>query len=96
MSQPFELPSHYEEPVVVYGTSLCGFCSMAKMLLQRRGIAFAWVDVGSNPEARAWLQEASGQRTVPQIFIKERSIGGFSELRALDAEGGLLEMVQAE
>lgn len=89
MSESFVRPDGVDERVVVYGTATCGYCMMAKLLLKRRGIAYAWINVGSNPSARAWLQEASGQRTVPQIFIDGRSVGGFSELSALDAEGGL-------
>lgn len=95
MSESFRKPGSFDEAVVVYGTALCGFCSMAKMLLQRRGIAYAWVDVSSDPEARLWLAEESGQRTVPQIFIHSRSVGGFTELRALDSQGDLQARVDA-
>lgn len=89
----FSLPKDFKEPVVVYGTPICGFCRMAKRLLTQREIAFAWVDVSGDASARAWLQEASGQRTVPQVFIKQQSIGGFSELSALDASGQLESLV---
>lgn len=90
MSESFPRPESFEESVVVYGTLTCGFCAMAKLLLTKRGLAYGWFNVASNPEAREWLQEVSGQRTVPQIFINGNSIGGFSELRALD-EGGELK-----
>lgn len=89
MSESFPRPESFEESVVVYGTLTCGYCAMAKLLLTKRGIAYGWFNVASNPSAREWLQEASGQRTVPQIFIKNNSIGGFSELRALDEAGEL-------
>lgn len=85
----FSTPKEFQESVVVYGTPICGFCRMAKRLLTQREIPFAWVDVSGDASARAWLQEASGQRTVPQVFIHARSIGGFSELSALDASGEL-------
>lgn len=85
----FSKPEDFQEPVVVYGTPICGFCRMAKRLLTQREISFAWVDVSGDGDARSWLQEASGQRTVPQVFIHGRSIGGFSELSALDASGEL-------
>jgi glutaredoxin 3 len=75
--------------VVVYVTPWCAFCMRAKRLLGARGIAFETVDVSGNSEARRWLVESTGQHTVPQIFIKGRSIGGFTELAELDQRGGL-------
>lgn len=62
---------------------------MAKQLLQARGIPFETFDVSGNEEARAWLRVNTGQHTVPQIFIRQESVGGYTELAALDAAGGL-------
>lgn len=89
MSESFPRPESFEESVVVYGTLTCGYCAMAKLLLTKRGLSYGWFNVASNPSAREWLQEESGQRTVPQIFIHGKSIGGFSELRTLDERGEL-------
>jgi len=75
--------------VEVYTTPSCSFCARAKRLLAARGIPFSEVDVGSDDALRADLVERTGRRTVPQIFIDGRSIGGFEELAALDAEGEL-------
>jgi glutaredoxin 3 len=85
----FPLPDAFAVEVVVYVTPWCAFCMRAKRLLGARGIAFETVDVSGNSEARRWLVESTGQHTVPQIFIKGRSIGGFTELAELDQRGGL-------
>jgi glutaredoxin 3 len=81
--------------VTVYSTAFCPFCTMAKRLLTGRGIEFAEVRVDDDFEKRKWLIEATGQRTVPQIFIGDESIGGFQELAALDRSGGLGEKLAA-
>ncbi len=73
--------------VTVYTTQICGYCVRAKALLSRKGIPFKEVDVSNDTETRAWLVRETGQRTVPQIFIDGRSIGGFDELSAMDRKG---------
>jgi glutaredoxin 3 len=78
--------------VIVYSTRVCPYCVGAKALLKERGIAFEEVDVTSDPDKREWLvQTTGGRRTVPQIFIKGESIGGFDDLRRLDRSGALAE-----
>lgn len=88
-SRSFPLPDAFNEEVVVYVTPWCPYCLRARRLLGARGIAHAVVDVTGNSEARRWLLANTGQHTVPQIFIKGQSIGGFTELAQLDAEGEL-------
>ncbi len=75
--------------VVVYTTTYCPFCDMAKALLSKKGVAFDNVDVTGDDARRVWLAQTSGQRTVPQIFINDRPVGGFQELAALNREGEL-------
>lgn len=75
--------------VRVYTTTYCSFCRRAKDLLSRKGIAFDDIDVTEDAGKRDWLVRETGRRTVPQIFIDERAIGGFEELRELDASGEL-------
>jgi glutaredoxin 3 len=75
--------------VQVYTTDHCPYCTRAKSLLAKRGIAFEEIDVTHEPEKRAWLVETTGQKTVPQIFIKGEPIGGSDELHALDRSGEL-------
>jgi glutaredoxin 3 len=82
-------PDALDADVVVYATDYCGYCRRAKELLQRRGIEFEAIDVTGNADARAWMVAATGRRTVPQVFIKGRSIGGYTELAAMDRSGAL-------
>jgi glutaredoxin 3 len=75
--------------VLVYTTPSCPYCVRAKRLLAARGIAYEEIDVGADAELRADLVRRTGRRTVPQIFIDDRAIGGFEELAELDAGGEL-------
>ena len=76
--------------IVIYTSPMCGYCHAAKDLLRRRGAAFREIDVMAEPERRREMTERSGGgRTVPQILIGQRPIGGFTELYALDRSGDL-------
>ncbi|MGO8804402.1 glutaredoxin 3 [Candidatus Binatus sp.] len=82
--------------VEVYTTTYCPFCARAKNLLRSKGVAFDEIDVTDDAELRAKLIEMSGgRRTVPEIFINGRIIGGFDELKALD-DSGKLDKLLAE
>lgn len=76
-------------PVVVYTTTHCPFCVAAKALLQAKGIPFQEIDVTNDVELRQEVIRRSGRRTVPQIFIDDEAIGGFTELKALADSGEL-------
>ncbi len=75
--------------VRIYTTPICPYCARAKALLEKKGIAFDEVDVYMDAAARKEMMQRSGRRTVPQIFVGERHIGGCDDLHALDAEGEL-------
>jgi glutaredoxin 3 len=75
--------------VRIYTTPICPYCARAKALLTRKGVEFEEVDVYMDAAARKEMMEKSGRRTVPQIFIGDRHIGGCDDLHDLDAEGGL-------
>lgn len=90
----FPLPGEFTTPVVVYLTAWCPYCRMAKRLLDARGIPYASVDVEGNGAARAWLREASGQHTVPQVFVKGQSVGGYTDLAELERSGELDRMLR--
>jgi glutaredoxin 3 len=75
--------------VTIYTTAYCGFCTRAKRLLGQKNVKFTEIDVEERPDLRTWLLKASGQRTVPQVFINGKSVGGFSDISALDARGEL-------
>jgi glutaredoxin 3 len=80
--------------VVVYRTRYCPYCTLATRLLSENGVGFREVDVSGDPARRRWIAHQSGQRTVPQIFVGERSIGGYSELRDL-LRGGVAALFNA-
>ena len=73
----------------MYSTKWCPFCTMAKRLLAAKGVAVDEVAVDTDPARRAEMMERTGRRTVPQIFIGERHVGGFEEIAALDHKGEL-------
>jgi glutaredoxin 3 len=76
--------------VEIYTTPLCPYCWRAKRLLHQKQIPFIEVDLWQDPGRRAEMVErAGGRRTVPQLFIDGRGIGGSDELAALEAQGGL-------
>jgi len=81
--------------VVMYTTQSCPYCVRAKALLRHKGVAFDEIDVGADDALRDKMVEASGRRTVPQIFINEEPIGGFEELRVLDEQGDLDRLLAA-
>ena len=71
------------KPVKILTSPNCSYCHSAKNLLQQQGIAYQEVDLIKDGEQAQKLLTQSGQRTVPQIFINEQSIGGFTELSKL-------------
>ncbi len=75
--------------VVVYSKDHCPFCDSAKALLTRKSIPYEEIHVDQDPEQLAKMIEASGRRTVPQIFINDKPIGGFDDLAALNDSGEL-------
>ena len=83
------------KPVRVYSTMVCPYCVRAKMLLKEKNIPFEEIDVTGDHAKRQWLVQATGRRTVPQIFIGEEPIGGFDDLRALDLSGELSKKLAA-
>jgi glutaredoxin 3 len=85
-----------EPRILVYSTPFCGYCSAAKRLLTAKGAEYTEIDVMMDPERRQeMLAKSGGLRTVPQIFIDGRHIGGFDELNALDRAGGLDPLLAA-
>ncbi|NAZ37744.1 glutaredoxin 3 [Rubellimicrobium sp. CFH 75288] len=76
--------------IEIYTSPTCGYCHAAKRLLRAKGAAFEEVDVVRHPERRAeMVARAGGRRTVPQIFIDGRHVGGSDDLHDLDARGRL-------
>ena len=83
--------------VRMYSTAFCPYCIRAEMLLKSKGVeVIDKIAVDSMPNGFRDLVELTGRRTVPQIFIGDRHIGGFDDLAALDARGGLEPLLVAE
>ncbi|MGI9235427.1 MAG: glutaredoxin 3 [Woeseiaceae bacterium] len=83
------------KPVTVYGNATCPYCGAARMLLTKKGVQFADIDVAGEPALLSEMKERSGKTTVPQIFVGGTAIGGFDELYALDASGELDKILTA-
>ena len=81
--------------IIMYSSSLCGFCRAAKQLLQRKGLEFEEVLVDQQPQLRADMMRKSGQRTVPQIWVGDSHVGGYTDLAALDSSGELDTLIEA-
>jgi glutaredoxin 3 len=77
------------DQVVIYTTSYCPYCTGAKGLLRSKNVQFEELDVTDDPERRAEMERLSGRRTVRQIFIQGKPIGGYDDARRLDATGEL-------
>jgi glutaredoxin 3 len=75
--------------VVVYGTRFCPYCVMAARLLDAKGVHYESIAVDREPGRRREMERRSGRHTVPQIFIGEMHLGGYSELAHLERAGRL-------
>lgn len=82
--------------VTVYTKQNCPYCVRAKRLLEKKGVAFREIDVETDDALRVWLVETTGQRTVPQVFVGDKSLGGFSDVDALDRAGKLDPILRGE
>lgn len=81
--------------VIVYSTKYCPYCTAAKELLNREKIVFQEIPVDDDPSLRKKMEELSGRRTVPQIFINGRHVGGFDDLKQLYDKGELKHWLSA-
>jgi glutaredoxin 3 len=80
--------------VEVYTTTFCPYCVRAKSLLKSKGVPFTEIDVTDDAALREKMVElAGGRRTVPEIFINGKIVGGYDDLKALDEAGQLDSML---
>jgi glutaredoxin 3 len=79
----------------MYCTAACPFCQSAEQLLVQKGVAIEKIRVDLEPARRGEMMQKSGRRTVPQIWIGERHIGGCDDLYDLDRQGGLDPLLKA-
>lgn len=82
--------------VTVYTKQNCPFCVRTKRLLDKKGVAYEEISVEGDDSLRTWLVEKTGQMTVPQIFAGGRSLGGYSDIAALDGDGKLDPILRGE
>ena len=75
--------------ITMYATAWCGYCARARHLLEQKGQVWDEIDVDAEPGKREEMQRRGGRRTVPQIWIGDRHVGGYDDLSALDASGEL-------
>ena len=82
--------------VTMYSTAVCPYCVRAEALRKQRGVtAIDKIRIDEDPAERDRMIERTGRRTVPQIYIGERHVGGFDDLAALDRAGELVPLLQA-
>ena len=81
--------------VEIYAASWCSYCTRAKVLLDHKNVDFNEIDVTTGGVRKTEMIERSGRRTVPQIFINDRHIGGHDDLVALD-QAGVLDQLLAQ
>ncbi|HNQ04664.1 MAG TPA: glutaredoxin 3 [Thiobacillaceae bacterium] len=83
-------------PIKMYCTAVCPYCVMAEKLLNKKGVTeIEKIRVDLDPTQREHMIRITGRRTVPQIFIGERHVGGFDDISALDAAGELTPLLTA-
>ena len=83
-------------PIKMYCTAVCPYCQMAERLLNKKGVSeIEKIRVDLDPAQREYMMQTTGRRTVPQIFIGDRHVGGFDDLSALDAAGELEPLLAA-
>jgi glutaredoxin 3 len=81
--------------IVMYSSAFCGYCAAAKSLLRQKNVEFTEIDVLAQPEKRDEMIARSGRRTVPQIFIGSRHVGGFDDHNVLEKSGELDALIAA-
>lgn len=81
--------------VKMYTTAVCPYCVRAKQILKAKGVAqIEEIRIDTDPVQRDHMMQITGRRTVPQIFIGDTHVGGCDDLMALDAQGGLVPLLQ--
>lgn len=82
--------------VLMYCTEVCPYCVRAEALLKKRGVTeIEKIRIDLNPEQRDIMVQKTGRRTVPQIYIGERHVGGFDDMAELDSQGELVPLLSS-
>ncbi len=85
-----------QKEIVLYTKGRCLYSWRTKRLLRRRGYTFEVIDVSGKDDLRIWLVKTTGSKTVPQVFVDERLVGGFEVIRTLDDSGDLDRLVRGD
>jgi len=80
--------------ILIYSGKFCPYCTMAKKLLEKKGLVYTEINVDENPACRQEMMQKTKRRTIPQIYIGEHHVGGFDELYALEKRGELDVLLQ--
>jgi len=81
--------------VIVYMGPSCSYCDAAKRLLTRNDIAYKEINIAlEGDKMDEMLKKSNGKRTIPQIFFDDHHVGGFEELRSLEKNGKLQELLK--
>jgi glutaredoxin 3 len=72
--------------ILIYTTKICPYCVMAKRLLNQKGASYEEINVDNDPQLREDMMRKTNRRTVPQIYIGDFHVGGFTDLYALEQE----------
>lgn len=78
-----------QSKVIIYSKANCPYCVFAKELLDNKKVSYEEIRIDLDDAQRAIMEQASGRRSVPQIFINDQPIGGFDDLSALEKAGTL-------
>lgn len=81
--------------IVMFSGDNCPYCVRARRLLEKKGVAFRELKVDQSAELRSEMEQLSQRRTIPQIFIHGRHIGGFDDMAELDRVGKLDNLLMA-
>ena len=80
--------------ITMYSTRFCPYCMRARFLLDSKNVEYTDISVDARPELRREMTEKSGRRTVPQIWIGDRHVGGYDDLAHLEQLGQLDELLK--
>ena len=81
--------------ITIYTGPMCNYCEAAKRLLIRNNASFEEINVAEDDGAKdEMIQKANGKRTIPQIFFDDKHIGGYDEVRALEKENKLQDLLK--
>ena len=80
--------------IIIYSKDVCPYCVRAKALLEKKNASFTEIKITAEVIRDEMIKKSGGRLTVPQIFIDEKHIGGYDDLRALDVAGKLDELLK--